>query len=156
MSRQKSNRTLLLEQERAARKAERIRKREEKKQTKKTREERRLLKFEGAEAKRKERLRRKTVRESVERNGTPKVQEGGTYLGIREAIEYSPLVLCPGCRQAIRDTSMIGPLCERCHFLKEVNDPEPELKAQGDKGLPVVGERELKPDGPVGQLTLSI
>jgi len=155
MSHQKSNRTLLLEQERAARKAERIRKREEKKQTKKTREERKQQKAAEREGKREERLKKQFIHESVERNGVPRVRDAGAQLGIRDAIAYSEYVLCEGCHNAIHESSMIGKICERCHYSKEVNDEG--LKLEANRAVP--GTEDGGKNGtvaPAGQLSLLI
>lgn len=114
MSRQKSNRTLLIEQECAARKEERERKKAEKERDKKIREDRRKRKQAEAEAKRDAKLKKKLVHESVERNGVPKVQSSGTELGIRDAIVHSPLMDCSRCHAFVRE--LYGTLCERCHY----------------------------------------
>jgi len=133
MSRQKSNRTLLMEQERAARKLERERKKAEIERDKKIREERRQQKKAEAEAKRKERLKKKLAHESVERNGVPKVEQGAQYFGLRDAIEVNPLMFCESCNHVVRESEMIGDICNICYYGKEANDPELELKAQGDE-----------------------
>ena len=105
--RQKSNRTLLIEQERAARKEERERKKAEKERDKNIREDRRERKQTEQEAKRTIRAKKKATHEHVVKNGVPKVQSGGQELGIREAIAYSPLVLCGGCGVIIRESALI-------------------------------------------------
>jgi len=155
--RQKSNRTLLIEQERAARKEERERKRAEKARDKMIREDRRQQKKAEAEAKRKERLRKKLTRESVERNGVPKVRPEESRFGFREAVAYSPLVICGKCGGVIRESEELGSLCEPCYFSKEVNDPEEEkLKAEENKAVPGKGDGDNETIAPVGQLTLKI
>ena len=138
MSRKKSERTLLLEAERAARREERERRREEKERDKKIREERRALKLQEKETKRQERDRRKAIHESVERNGVPKVRPEESRFGLREALTYSPLVLCGKCGGVVRESAVIGSLCERCHYSKEVMESgnPTELKAQGDTAVP--------------------
>jgi len=155
MSRSKSNRTILLEQEREARKAERIRKREEKEQEKKIRKERKERKIAEAEAKRETRCKKRLTHESLERNGVPKVESAGSQVGNRDAIAYSEYVLCEGCHNAIRESSMIGKLCERCHYSKEVNDQG--LKLEANSAVP--GTEDGGKNGssaPAGQLTLKL
>ena len=123
MSRPKSNRTMLLEQEREARKAERLRKREEKEQDKKIRKERKERKIAEAEAKREARLKKRLTHESiVKNNGISPIHSGGEQLGFRDAITYSPLVLCGGCGVIIRKSALIGDLCPTCKYGKEVID----------------------------------
>ena len=86
------------------------------------------------EARRKERERKRATHESVVRNnGISKVQSGGAHLGIHDAIAYAPLVLCGGCGDAIRESILIGDLCPKCKYKKEVVDSPECLKAkQGD------------------------
>ena len=86
------------------------------------------------EAKRAARLKKQMTHESIVRNnGISKVQSGGAHLGIHDAIAYSPLVLCGGCGDAIRESVLIGDLCPKCKYKKEVVDSPECLKAkQGD------------------------
>jgi rubrerythrin len=156
MSRQKSNRTLLIEQERATRKEERDRKRAEKVSDKKIREERREFKRAEREAKREERLKKKLAHESVERNGVPKVQSGGMQLGIRDAIAYAPFVLCGGCGAAIKESEVIGDLCPKCKYGKEVESEKPTSTEQGDKAVPGQGDGGSRRSALAGQLILTI
>ena len=84
------------------------------------RKERRERKRTEREARRKERERKRATHESVVRNnGISKVQSGGAHLGIHDAIAYSPLVLCGGCGDAIRESILIGDLCPKCKYGKE-------------------------------------
>jgi hypothetical protein len=139
MSRQKSNRTLLIEQERAARMEERKRKREEKEGNKTIREERRHQKVAEREAKRQARLKKRLTHESVVKNGVPKVQSGGTELGIHDAIAYSPLMICAGCVEAVREILDADGLCEKCKYEKEVLQGEhvsERLEALQSKAVP--------------------
>lgn len=87
-----------------------------------------------------------------------KVKSSGARFGLRDAIEVNPLVFCESCGHVVREKEMIGDICNICYYANEgrVNDPEPELKAQGDKSLPTRGEGVTKPKGPDGQLTLLI
>jgi len=71
------------------------------------RAERRERKRKEREAKRTIRAKKKATHEHVVKNGVPKVQSGGQELGIREAIAYSPLVLCGGCGVIIRESALI-------------------------------------------------
>ena len=98
------------------------------------RKERRERKRKEREAKRAARLKKQMTHESVVRNnGISKVQSGGAHLGIHDAIGYSPLVLCGGCGDAIRESILIGDLCPKCKYGKEVVDSPECLKAkQGD------------------------
>jgi len=155
--RQKSNRTLLIEQERAARKEERERKRAEKARDKMIREDRRERKQSEQEAKREVRLEKQRVHESVERNGIPKIRPEESRFGFREAVAYSPLVICGKCGGVIRESEELGSLCERCYFSKEVNDQdEKELKARGNKAVPGKGDGEDGTVAPAGQMTLKL
>ena len=121
--RQKSNRTLLIEQELAARKEERERKKAEKERDKKIREDRRERKQAEQEAKREARLKKWLTHESiVKNNGISPIHSGGEQLGFRDAITYSPLVLCGGCGVIIRKSALIGDLCPTCQYGKEVID----------------------------------
>lgn len=89
------------------------------------RKERLELKKKLREARRAERDRRRATHESIVRNnGIPKVQSGGAHLGIHDAIAYSPLVLCGGCGVIIRESGLIGDLCPRCKYGKEVESKE--------------------------------
>ena len=144
-----------MEQECAARKLERERKKAEIERDKKIRDERRQQKKVEREAKRDARLKKRLAHESVERNGVPKVESAGLGFGIRYAIEYSPYVLCEGCHNAIRENSMIGSLCERCQYSKEVNDEG--LKLEANRAVP--GTEDGGKNGtaaPAGQLTLEL
>ena len=98
------------------------------------RKERRERMRQEREAKRAARLKKQMTHESVVRNnGIPKVQSGGAHLGIHDAIGYSPLVLCGGCGDAIRESILIGDLCPKCKYGKEVVDDPKFMKAkQGD------------------------
>jgi len=86
------------------------------------RKERRERKRKERDAKREVRARKRATHEHVAQNGVPKVQSGGQELGIREAIAYSPLVLCGGCGVIIRKSALIGDLCPTCKYGKEVID----------------------------------
>jgi len=142
---------MLLEQERAARMEDRKRKREEKARDKVIREERRQQKAAEKQAKKEERMKRQLVHESVERNGVPRVESGDTHLGLRDAIEYSPYVLCPECHQAVRENRTIEGVCERCHYGKEVNGEDEKLKTEG-RPAPGSGDGEKKVTAaPAGQ-----
>ena len=155
MSRQKSNRSLLIAQELAARKEERKRKKAEKERDKKIREDRRERKQAEQEAKREVRLEKQRVHESVERNGVPKIRPEESHFGLREAMEHSPLMGCSGCHALVRE--LYGTLCERCHYSKEVNDEnENELKARVNKAVPGKGDGGSGTKALAGQLTLSI
>ena len=84
------------------------------------RKERRERMRQEREAKRAARLKKQMTHESIMRNnGIPKVQSGGAHLGIHDAIGYSPLVLCGGCGDAIRESILIGDLCPKCKYGKE-------------------------------------
>ena len=98
------------------------------------RKERRERKRKEREVKRAARLKKQMTHESIMRNnGISKVQSGGAHLGIHDAIAYSPLVLCGGCGDAIRESILIGDLCPKCKYGKEVVDSPECLKAkQGD------------------------
>ena len=160
MSRSKSNRTLLIEQERAARNEERERKREERERDKAIREDRRQQKKAEVEAKRKERLRKNLVHESVERNGIPKVQEGNQYFGLRDAIAVNEIMFCESCGHVVRESEMIGDICSICYYANEgrVNDDKDEgLKAKANRAVP--GTEDGGKNGtvaPAGQLTLDL
>ena len=153
--RQKSNRTLLIEQELAARKEERKRKKAEKERDKKIREDRRERKQVEREAKREIRLEKQRVHESVERNGVPKIRPEESRFGFREAVAHLPLVGCSGCHGLVRE--LYGTLCERCHYSKEVNDQdEKELKTEANKTVPGKGDGEDGTVAPAGQMTLKL
>ena len=96
------------------------------------------------EAKRQARLKKHLTHESVVRNnGIPKVQSGGTELGIREAIAYSPLVICAGCAEAVREILDADGLCEKCKYGKEVLQGEhvsERLEALQSKAVPGKGD----------------
>ena len=133
MSRPKSNRTMLLEQEREARKAERLRKREEKEQDKKIRKERKERKIAEAEAKREARLKKRLTHESiVKNNGISPIHSGGEQLGLRDAIAYSGSEhgLCERCKGFFRIDDFIDGLCPKCKYAKEVVDSPKCLKAK--------------------------
>ena len=104
--RHKSEATIQLERDRAIRK------------------ERRELKRREREAKRKARLKRRLTHESIIRNGIPTVRSGGTELGIHDAVAYSPLVICAGCAEAVREILDADGLCEKCKYEKEVLQEE--------------------------------
>ena len=119
------------------------------------REERREQKQAEQKAKREVRLEKQRVHESVERNGVPKIRPEESHFGLREAMEHSPLMGCSGCHALVRE--LYGTLCERCHYGKEVNDPEEEkLKAEENKAVPGKGDGGNETIAPVGQLTLKI
>jgi len=98
------------------------------------RKERRERKRKEREAKRAARLKKQMTHESVVRNnGISKVQSGGAHLGIHDAIGYSPLVLCGGCGAIVRDSAIIGNLCPKCKYGKEVQSAQHEgRQTQGD------------------------
>ena len=116
MSRPKSPERLQLERDRAIRRERRERRRQE------------------CEAKRKERFRKKLTHESVvKNNGISPVGSGGIQLGIHDAIAYSELVQCGECNDIVRKIALIGDLCPKCKFGKEVVDSPECLKIQGDE-----------------------
>jgi hypothetical protein len=80
------------------------------------------------EAKRTIRARKRATHESVVRNGVPKVHSGGTELGIHDAIAYSPLVICAGCAEAVREILDADGLCEKCKYGKEVQEKHDQRK----------------------------
>jgi len=98
------------------------------------RKERRERKRTEREAKRAARLKKRATHESIVRNnGISPIRSGGEKLGFRDAFTYSPLVLCGGCGDAIRESILIGDLCPKCKYKKEVVDSPECLKAkQGD------------------------
>lgn len=140
MSRPKSPERLQLERDREIRKERRERKQSER------------------EAKRKVRLEKQMTRESVERNGVPKVQPEESRFGLREAMTYDPHVICGRCHMTIRESELYGIYCERCHYKKEVNEPkEEELKAEANRAVP--GTEDGGKNGttaPAGQLSLEL
>jgi len=89
-----------------------------------------------------------------------KVKPSETRFGLRDAIEVNPLMFCESCNHVVRESEMTGDICNICYNAnegKEVMDSENlSLKAQGDSAPHSRGERELKPDGPDGQLSLNI
>jgi len=97
------------------------------------RKERRDRKRQEREAKRTIRTRKRETHEHVVQNGIPKVQSGGEKLGLRDAMTYSPLVLCGGCGVIVREDSLIDGFCPGCKYGEEVVDSPDVLKAkQGD------------------------
>ena len=142
--RHKSKATMQLERDRAIRK------------------ERRKLKRREREAKREVRLKRRLTHESVMRNGVPKVQSGGAELGIRDAIALNPWRFCESCGRLVKEKELErGDLCPACYFEWDKtkggeNSAETKPKQQGDKGLPLAGERGLKPEVLAGQLSLKL
>lgn len=101
------------------------------------------------------RLKRQLTHESVVKNGIPKVQSGGTELGIHDAIAYSPLVICDRCHTLVRE--LIGGLCERCHYSNEgrTNDGMTETE-QGDRAVPGKGDGGNGTTALAGQLSLPV
>jgi len=139
MSRPKSEATIQMERDRAIRKERRDRLRGE------------------CEARRIIRLAKERARESVKRNGVPQIKPDDSRFGFREAVAYSPLVICGKCGGVIRESEELGSLCERCYFSKEVNDQdEKELKARGNKAVPGKGDGEDGTVAPAGQMTLKL
>jgi len=98
------------------------------------RKERRERKRQECEAKRTLRARKRATHESiVKNNGISPIHSGGEQLGLRDAITYSPLVLCGGCGVIIRESSLIGDLCPRCKHGKEVQSAQYKgCQTQGD------------------------
>jgi hypothetical protein len=86
------------------------------------RQERLDRKRKEREAKRTIRARKRATHEHVIQNGIPKVQSGGTELGLHDAIAYSPLVFCARCGRLSRSNEFIGGLCEGCHYGKELHN----------------------------------
>jgi len=87
------------------------------------RKERRERKRQECEAKRTLRARKRATHESiVKNNGISPIHSGGEQLGLRDAMTYSPLVLCGGCGAIIRKSALIGDLCPTCKYGKEVID----------------------------------
>jgi len=140
MSRPKSEATIQRERDRGVRKERREQKRAE------------------HEAKQEARLKKKLVHESVERNGVPKINPDDSHFGLREALMYSPVVLCGKCGGVVRESAVIGSLCERCHYSMEVNDEkENELKAQENRAVPGKEDGRVKGTTALaGQLSLLI
>jgi len=98
------------------------------------RKERRERKRQECEAKRTLRARKRATHESiVKNNGISPIHSGGEQLGLRDAIVYSPLVLCGGCGAIVRDSAIIGNLCPKCKYGKEVQSAQHEgRQTQGD------------------------
>jgi hypothetical protein len=97
------------------------------------RKERRERKAQIREARQKERLRKKQTHESiVQHNGITPVKADDRYLGLRDAIAYSPLVFCGGCGVIVRENSLIDGVCDSCKFGKEVQSEKSTLKPKGD------------------------
>ena len=124
------------------------------------RRERRELKRQEREARRTERERKQKVREGLKDHDIPppQIPDDGS-LGLRRLVGWSPRELCTQCHALYPAREMIGSLCERCHYTNELGGENPDVaqaKKQGDKGLPVAGEREVEPIAPDGQLTLRI
>ena len=119
------------------------------------RTERRELKRREREAKREARLRRRLTHESVVRNGVPPVRSGGTELGIHDAIAYSPLVICAGCAEAVREILDADGLCEKCKYEKEVLQGE-HISERLEQGRPREGGREEKEGPTPGRPTLKL
>lgn len=109
------------------------------------RKERRERKRKEREARRTERLRKRATHESVIRNGVPKVQSDGQEFGIRDAIAYSPFVLCGGCGVIIRESALIGDLCPTCQYGKEVVDSPTHVIRKEQSGDALAGVH----DGPL-------
>ena len=100
------------------------------------RKERRERQRQECEAKRTLRARKRVTHESiVKNNGISPIHSGGEQLGLRDAMTYSPLVLCGGCGAIVRDNAIIGNLCPRCKYGKEVVDSPECLKAQQGDAL---------------------
>jgi len=122
MSRPKSAATIQLERDRAIRKERREQKRTER------------------EVRRKERLRKRATHESVIRhNGIIPVKADERYLGLRDAIAYSPLTWCEACKCIVRESAMKGDVCEACWFTSEGKEvvlddmkTEAETELRGD------------------------
>jgi len=98
------------------------------------RKKRRECKRQEHETRRKERERKRATHESiVKNNGISPIQSGGEKLGLRDAMTYSPLVLCGGCGVIVREDSLIDGFCPGCKYGEEVVDSPDVLKAkQGD------------------------
>ena len=109
------------------------------------REERREQKQAEQKAKREVRLEKQRVHESVERNGVPKIRPEESHFGLREAVAYSPLVLCGGCGVIVRDSAIIGNLCPKCKYGKEVQSAQHEgRQTQGDALTGAAGPPEAQ------------
>lgn len=80
------------------------------------RKERRELKRQERDNRRKARLQRRATRESVMKNGIPKVKAGNQCLDFREAVAHAPLVLCAGCGTAFREDHSANEFCEKCKY----------------------------------------
>jgi len=110
------------------------------------RKERRECKRQEHETRRKERERKRATHESiVKNNGISPIHSGGEQLGLRDAIVYSPLVLCGGCGAIVRDNAIIGNLCPRCKYGKEVQSAQHEgRQTQGDALTGAAGPLEAQ------------
>jgi len=125
--RHKSEATIQLERDRAIRK------------------ERTELKRQEREAKRQARLKKRLTHESVVWNGVPKVKPEESRFGLREAIAYSPFVLCGGCGVIVREDVLIDGFCLGCKYREEVVDSPECLKAkQGDTLTGAAGPLEAQ------------
>ena len=109
------------------------------------RKERRERMRKERDAKRAIRARKRATHESVMRNGVPKVHSGGTELGIHDAIAYSPIVICAGCAEVVREILDADGLCEKCKYGKEVVDSPKCLKPKQGDAL------EGSPSSPIAQ-----
>jgi len=110
------------------------------------RKERKERKIAEAETKREARLKKRLTHESiVKNNGISPIHSGGEQLGLRDAIVYSPLVLCGGCGAIVRDNAIIGNLCPRCKYGKEVQSAQHEgRQTQGDALTGAAGPPEAQ------------
>ena len=132
MSRPKSEATIQRERDRSIR-AER-------------REQRRFVR----ETRQALRLKRQLTHESVVKNGIPKVRSGNQYFGLRDAIAVNEIMFCESCDRVVRESEMMGDICNICYHGKEVMDSENvELKVRGDRAVPGKG------DGGRGTITLA-
>lgn len=82
-----------------------------------------------------------------------RVKPSGDRISLQAAISHNP---CDGCHRIVGNVEIVSRFCGTCEYgeREEVNDPEPELKAQGDGPSPEKGDGGLKPKGPEGQLKL--
>ena len=110
------------------------------------RKERRERQRQECEAKRTLRARKRVTHESiVKNNGISPIHSGGEQLGLRDAMTYSPLVLCGGCGAIVRDNAIIGNLCPRCKYGKEVQSAQHEgRQTQGDALTGAAGPLEAR------------
>jgi len=110
------------------------------------RKERRERQRQECEAKRTLRARKRVTHESiVKNNGISPIHSGGEQLGLRDAMTYSPLVLCGGCGAIVRDNAIIGNLCPRCKYGKEVQSAQHEgRQTQGDALTGAAGPLEAQ------------